>query len=96
MGVGAWRLSSPPIDAASGLIDFVTVDARGDLGTLAALALGSVVAPVVIAEGVPDPGRARWVMRHGATALRGDGLAAPLKMDELVRWAQDRRSSPDP
>jgi EAL domain-containing protein (putative c-di-GMP-specific phosphodiesterase class I)/GGDEF domain-containing protein len=95
VGVGAWRLSSPPIDAASGLIDFVTVDARGDLGTLAALALGSVVAPVVIAEGVPDPGRARWVMRHGATALRGDGLAAPLKMDELVRWAQDRRSSPD-
>jgi EAL domain-containing protein (putative c-di-GMP-specific phosphodiesterase class I)/GGDEF domain-containing protein len=95
VGVGAWRLSSPPIDAASGLIDFVTVDARGDLGTLAALALGSVVAPVVIAEGVPDPGRARWVMRHGATALRGDGLAEPLSSDELVRWAQDRRSFPD-
>jgi EAL domain-containing protein (putative c-di-GMP-specific phosphodiesterase class I)/GGDEF domain-containing protein len=92
VGVGAWRLSSPPIDAASGLIDFVTVDARGDLGTLAALALGSVVAPVVIAEGVPDLGRARWVMRHGATAVRGDGLAAPLAMEELAGWMEDRRS----
>jgi GGDEF domain-containing protein len=95
VGAGAWRLSSPPIDAASGLIDFVTVDARDDLGTLAALALGSVVAPVVIAEGVPDLGRARWVVRHGATALRGDGLATPLATDELIRWAQDRRRSLD-
>jgi EAL domain-containing protein (putative c-di-GMP-specific phosphodiesterase class I) len=95
VGAGAWRLSTPPIDAASGLIDFVTVDARGDLGTLAALALGSVVAPVVIAEGVSDPGRARWVVRHGATALRGDGLAAPLPAEELVRWTEDRRRSLD-
>jgi GGDEF domain-containing protein len=94
VGVGAWRLAGPPIDAASGLIDFVTVDARGDLGTLAALALGSVVAPVVIAENVPDPGRGRWVARHGATALRGDGLAASLAADELAGWtATDGRRS---
>jgi EAL domain-containing protein (putative c-di-GMP-specific phosphodiesterase class I) len=96
VGIGAWRLSTPPIDAASGLIDFVTVDARGDLGTLAALALGSVVAPVVIAEGVQDPGRARWVTRHGATALRGEGLATALAQDELIHWVEDRRSFPDP
>ena len=91
VGAGAWRLASPPIDAASGLIDFVTVDALGDLDTLAALAVGSVVAPVVVAEGVPDSGRASWVVRHGATALRGDGLAASLAADELVAWAEDRR-----
>jgi GGDEF domain-containing protein/EAL domain-containing protein (putative c-di-GMP-specific phosphodiesterase class I) len=96
VGVAAWRLANPPFGAESGLIDFVTVDARGDLGTLAALALGSVVAPVVIAEGVPDPGRGRWVARHGATALRGDGLAAPISADDLVRWAEDRGSSVDP
>lgn len=96
VGVGAWRLASPPFGAESGLIDFVTVDARGDVGTLAALALGSVVAPVVIAQGVPDPGRARWVARHGATALRGDGLAAPIPAGDLVRWAEDRGSRLDP
>ncbi len=86
VGVGAGSLASPPLDAQSGLIDFVTVDARGDLGTLAALAAASVVAPVVIAESLPDSGRALWVVRHGATALRGNGLAAPLSLDELVRW----------
>jgi GGDEF domain-containing protein len=88
VGVAAGRLANPPLDAQSGLIDFVTVDARGDLGTLSALAAASVVAPVVIAESLPDSGRARWVVRHGATALRGNGLAAPLPTDELVRWAR--------
>jgi EAL domain-containing protein (putative c-di-GMP-specific phosphodiesterase class I) len=88
VGVGAGWLARPPLDAQSGLIDFVTVDARGDLGTLAALAAASVVAPIVIAEAVPDSGRARWVVRHGATALRGNGLAAPLQSDEFVPWAQ--------
>jgi GGDEF domain-containing protein len=88
VGVGAGHLASPPLDAQSGLIDFVAVDARGDLGTLAALAAASVVAPIVIAEAVPDSGRARWVVRHGATALRGNGLAAPLQLDEFVGWAQ--------
>ena len=88
VGVGASRLSQPPLDASSGLIDFISVDARGDLSTLAALALGSVVAPVVIADGVPDAGRARWLARHGATALRGNGLAAPIAAADLVTWAE--------
>ena len=95
VGVEAWRLARPPIDAASGLIDFVSVDARGDLGTLAALALGSVVAPVVIAAGVPDAGRARWLVRHGATALRGNGLAPAMAPGELVQWAEGRSRTLD-
>jgi GGDEF domain-containing protein len=95
VGVEAWRLAKPPLDAGSGLIDFVSVDARGDLGTLAALALGSVVAPVVIATGVPDAGRARWLARHGATALRGDGLAVPMEPSELVPWADGRSRTLD-
>lgn len=95
VGAEAWRLAKPPIDAASGLIDFVSVDARGDLGTLAALALGSVLAPVVIAAGVPDAGRARWLARHGATALRGNGLAPAMAPSELVQWAEGRSRTLD-
>ena len=61
--------------------------------TLAELALASVVAPLVIATGVDDPDRARWLARHGASALCGEGLAAPMPLEELVRWARERRGS---
>jgi EAL domain-containing protein (putative c-di-GMP-specific phosphodiesterase class I) len=93
VGVAAWRTSRPPFDGASGLLDFVTVESGHDVRTLAELALASVVAPLVIATGVDDPDRARWLARHGATALCGEGLAAPMVLDELVRWARDRRGS---
>ena len=87
VGIGAWRT---PFDVAGGLIDFVTVEDGPNVRTLAALALGSVLAPVVIAGGAPDRDRARWLARHGATALYGEGLSAPMGLSELVRWASDR------
>jgi GGDEF domain-containing protein len=90
VGIGAWRT---PFDVAGGLIDFVTVEDGPDVRTLAALALGSVLAPVVIAGGAPDRDRARWLARHGATALYGKGLSAPMGLPELVRWASDRPGS---
>jgi EAL domain-containing protein (putative c-di-GMP-specific phosphodiesterase class I) len=90
VGIGAWRT---PFDAGGGLIDFVTVEDGPDVRTLAALALGSILAPVVIAGGVADPDRARWLARHGATALYGKGLSAPMGLPELVRWASDRPGS---
>ena len=90
VGIGAWRT---PFDVAGGLIDFVTVEDGPDVRTLAALALGSVLAPVVIAAGTPDRDRARWLTRHGATALSGKGLSAPMGLSELVRWASDRPGS---
>jgi EAL domain-containing protein (putative c-di-GMP-specific phosphodiesterase class I)/GGDEF domain-containing protein len=90
VGIGAWRT---PFDVAGGLIDFVSVADGPDVRTLAALALGSVLAPVVIAGGVPDRERARWLARHGATALTGKGLSAPMGLPELVRWASDRAGS---
>jgi predicted signal transduction protein with EAL and GGDEF domain len=91
VGVGAWRTSRPPFDAIdTGLLDFVTVDERADARSLAALALASMLAPVVIAGGVSDPERARWLARHGATAVRGDGLAVPMGLHELVRWASNQ------
>ncbi|HEX3468964.1 MAG TPA: hypothetical protein VHT05_12875 [Candidatus Elarobacter sp.] len=93
VGVAAPRASHPPFDGAGAPLDFVTVDARGDVRALAELALASVIAPEAVAEGVVDRERARWLARHGATALRGEGLAAPLRLRELVRWASDRRSS---
>ncbi len=95
VGVGVWRLSRASIDAAGGPVDFVSIDARGDLSTLAGLALGSVVAPVVIAQGVSDAGRARWLAGHGATALSGDGLAAPIAMSDLVHWMTGRSRALD-
>jgi EAL domain-containing protein (putative c-di-GMP-specific phosphodiesterase class I) len=91
VGVGAWRTSRPPFDAIdTGLLDFVTVDERADARSLAALALASMLAAVVIAGGVSDPERARWLARHGATAVRGDGLAVPMGLQELVRWASNQ------
>jgi GGDEF domain-containing protein len=90
VGIGAWRTS---FDVAGGLVDFVTVEDGPDVRTLAALALGSVLAPVVIAGNTPDPDRARWLARHGATALCGKGLSAPMGLSELVRWASDRPGS---
>ncbi|HEY0615277.1 MAG TPA: diguanylate cyclase [Candidatus Elarobacter sp.] len=93
VGVAAWRASGSPFDAASGLLDFVTVDDSHDVRTLAELAFASVVAPSVIAGGISDPERARWLARHGATALRGEGLALPMALDTLVRWASDRQGT---
>jgi GGDEF domain-containing protein/EAL domain-containing protein (putative c-di-GMP-specific phosphodiesterase class I) len=90
VGVGAWRTSRPPFDAVDwGLLDFVTVDDDADPRMLAALALASMLAPVVIAGRVGDADRARWLARHGATAVRGDGLAEPMGLRELVRWASN-------
>ena len=93
VGVAAWRTSRPPFDGASGSVDFVTVDGAQDVRTLAELALASVVAPLVVATGVDDPNRVRWLARHGASALCGEGLAAPMVLEALVRWARDRRGS---
>jgi GGDEF domain-containing protein/EAL domain-containing protein (putative c-di-GMP-specific phosphodiesterase class I) len=93
VGVAAWRTSRAPFDGSHGSLDFVTVDGAHEVRTLAELALASVVAPLVIATGVDDPDRARWLARHGASALCGEGLAAPMVLEELVRWARDRRGS---
>jgi predicted signal transduction protein with EAL and GGDEF domain len=97
VGVGAWRTSRPPFDAAhTGWLDFVTVEERADARSLAALALASVLAPVVVAGGVDDPERARWLARHGATAVRGDGLAPAMGLHELVRWASNHSRPVEP
>jgi EAL domain-containing protein (putative c-di-GMP-specific phosphodiesterase class I) len=93
VGVAAGRTSSAPFGGANGLLDFVTVQAVHDVRTLAELALASVVAPMVLASGANDPERARWLARHGATALRGEGLAAPMRLQQLVRWASERRGA---
>jgi EAL domain-containing protein (putative c-di-GMP-specific phosphodiesterase class I) len=74
-------------------LDFVTLDGSHDGRTLAELALASVVAPVVIVSGVHDRERGRWLARHGASALSGQGLAAPMGLPELVRWASEQRGS---
>jgi hypothetical protein len=93
VGVAAQRTSAPPFDGSTGLIDFVTVDGAHEMRTLAELALASLVAPAVIAHGVGDRDRARWLARHGATALCGEGLAAPMPLETLVWWANDRSGS---
>jgi EAL domain-containing protein (putative c-di-GMP-specific phosphodiesterase class I) len=91
VGVGAWRTSRPPFDGVdTGLLDFVTVADDAGARTLAGLALASMLAPVVIADGVGDAERMRWLARHGATAVRGDGLAPPMGLPELVRWARNQ------
>lgn len=89
VGVGAWRTASPPFDGANGLLDFVTVDAGSDVRTLAGLAVASVIAPIVVAGGARDREHARWLLRNGATAVRGDEIAPPMALNELVRWASD-------
>jgi EAL domain-containing protein (putative c-di-GMP-specific phosphodiesterase class I) len=90
VGVGAWRTSRPPFDAVdTGLLDFVTVEDDAGARTLAGLALASMLAPVVIAGGVTDAERSRWLARHGATAVRGHGLAERMGLPELVRWASN-------
>jgi GGDEF domain-containing protein/EAL domain-containing protein (putative c-di-GMP-specific phosphodiesterase class I) len=90
VGVSAWRTSRPPFDAVdAGLLDFVTVEDDAGARTLAGLALASMLAPVVIAGGVADAERMRWLARHGATAAGGDGLAERMGLRELVRWASN-------
>jgi EAL domain-containing protein (putative c-di-GMP-specific phosphodiesterase class I) len=69
------------------------VDDAGDVRSLTALALASMLAPVVIAGGIASAERARWLARHGATAVRGDGLAEPMGLRELVRWASNQGGS---
>lgn len=95
VGVAAAATSRAPFDGSQGSLDFVTVGGAQDVRTLAELASASVVAPLVIATGVDGPDRARWLARHGATALCGEGLAAPMVLEALVRWARDRRGSLD-
>jgi len=88
VGVDAWRTSRAPFDAVdAGLLDFVTIDDDAGARTLAGLALASMLAPAVIAGGVADAERMRWLARHGATAARGAGLSEPMGLHELVRWA---------
>jgi GGDEF domain-containing protein len=93
VGAPVWRTATMPFDGSSALLDFVTVDGTHDVRTLAELALASVIAPTVIATGVSDAERGRWLARHGATVLRGEGLAGPMRLRELVRWASERRGS---
>ena len=89
IGLGYRTRTAAPAPPSIGPLDFVTVDGDGELGTLAALAFASILAPVVIARAVPDWDRGRWLVRHGATAVRGDGLLAPLGLQQLVRWASE-------
>ncbi|HTD38855.1 MAG TPA: hypothetical protein VK669_15195 [Candidatus Limnocylindrales bacterium] len=96
LGAPVWRTATMPFDGSSALLDFVTVDGTHDVRTLAELALASVVAPTVIATGVNDAERGRWLARHGATVLRGEGLAGPMRLQQLVRWASERRGSLGP
>jgi EAL domain-containing protein (putative c-di-GMP-specific phosphodiesterase class I) len=94
VGVSAWRTSRPPFDAVdTGLLDFVAVEDDAGPRTLAGLALASMLAPVVIAGGVADSERMRWLGRHGATAAKGDGLAERMGLCELVRWASNHAGS---
>jgi GGDEF domain-containing protein len=93
VGVAAACTSRPPFDGEHGLLDFVTVDGSHEVRTLAELALASVVTPVVIVGGVDDRERGRRLARYGATALSGKGLAAPMGLPELVRWASEQRGS---
>ncbi|HEX3465379.1 MAG TPA: hypothetical protein VHS78_15125 [Candidatus Elarobacter sp.] len=93
LGAPVWRTATLPFDGSSALLDFVSVDGTHDVRTLAELALASVVAPTVIATGVADSERGRWLARHGATVLRGEGLAGSMRLQQLVRWASERRGS---
>jgi GGDEF domain-containing protein len=93
VGVPAARTSHAPFDGERGLLDFVTIDGSHDVRTLAELASASVVVPVVIVGGVHDRERGRWLARYGASALWGEGLAAPMGLPELVRWASEQRDS---
>ena len=91
VGVAAARTAFAPFDGEHGLLDFVTVDGSHDVRTLAELALATVFAPVVIVSGVDDRERGRRLGRAGASALWGKGLAAPMGLPELVRWASEQR-----
>jgi len=64
-------------------LDFVTVDAGTHMGTLAALACGSILAPQVIVFGVTSLAEGRWLARHGATVLGGPGLAPDVAAADL-------------
>ena len=92
VGVAAARVLHASFEGGGSLLDFVVVDARHEVRALAELALASVLAGEVVADEISKPERARWLIRHGATALCGQGLAAPLRLRELVGWASDRRS----
>lgn len=92
VGVAA-RHAAGPFDGLTGVLDFVTVEGANDVRTLAELALAAVIAPVVIAAAVDGRERARWLARHGATALSGQGLAAPMGLPSLVRWASEQRGA---
>ena len=94
VGVAAGRTAQARFDLSSGLLDFVSVDASaGDVRALAELALATVLAPTVLARGAADRERARWLARYGATALAGEGLAAPMGLQQLVWWAREQRGS---
>ncbi|MGD0051450.1 MAG: hypothetical protein ABSD03_06480 [Vulcanimicrobiaceae bacterium] len=71
-------------------LDFVTIGNGTDVGSLAALACGAILAPQVVALEVGSLDVARWLGRHGATALGGPGLAADVPAAEIASLAGAR------
>jgi hypothetical protein len=71
-------------------LDFVTIGNGTDVGSLAALACGAILAPQVVALEVGSLEVARWLARHGATALAGPGLGVEVAAAEVASLAGAR------
>jgi GGDEF domain-containing protein len=69
-------------------LDFVTVGGGTNVGVLAALACGAVLAPQVVALDVRSVEEARWLAHHGATMVCGPGLGEPVGAREIDALAE--------
>jgi len=96
--IGVWSDPRDPlaVDALMDLgIGFVVVDAGAGTRTLAGIALGSILAPRVLAARVDDGDRSAWLARQGVAGMRGEAIAPALDAAELPAW-RAARPGPSP
>ena len=61
--------------------------------TRAAIGLGHDLGLQVVAEGVEDDRTLSELRQLGCDAVQGYGIARPMPLDELIRWARTRRTA---
>ncbi len=92
LGLDLRRVSTRTVDGLAALpLDLVVVDLSRPDHALTMVALGTMVAPHLLGEGVPDGERSRWLQRNGVRESRPSRSGPALDAAEFAAWTRTRR-----
>ncbi len=92
LGLDLRRASTRTVNGLAALpLDLAVVDLSRPDHALTMIALGTMVAPHLLGEGVPDDERSRWLHRNGVREARPSRSLQPLDATAFAAWTRTRR-----